>query len=187
MKKVILIILVLFFINNILAECSSGQININTASLTELDKLTGIGTVKAQAIIDTRPFASVENLIDVYGIGEATLQKIKDQGLACVEGEKTNVEIKGDELLIKEEKEGDDVEVVLQNINTETNQEYQAPRQTISLSPQNIKSDENIEKVSNTGKYAVYGLVIFCVLLAGLYLIKKLNFKKEEKSEFDDN
>ena len=59
-------------------------ININTASLQELDKITGIGPKYAQAIIDARPFSSVDDLLKVKGIGEITLQKIKEQGLACV-------------------------------------------------------------------------------------------------------
>src|SRR6476619_4660388 len=56
-------------------------ININTASLQELEALNGIGPVKAQAIIDHRkangPFKSIEQLKDVKGIGDATFDKIK--------------------------------------------------------------------------------------------------------------
>jgi len=52
--------------------------------MTQLDALTGIGPVYAQRIIDGRPYSSVDDLDRVKGIGPATLQKIKDQGLACV-------------------------------------------------------------------------------------------------------
>ena len=62
---------------------ADGKININTASLEALMSLTGIGEVKAQAIIDYRnekgPFRSIEELVNVSGIGEKTLDKIRDQ------------------------------------------------------------------------------------------------------------
>lgn len=52
-------------------------ININTADVTELTKLKGIGVKKAEAIIAWRTehggFKSVDQLIEVKGIGEATL------------------------------------------------------------------------------------------------------------------
>ncbi len=63
------------------------KIDINTASLEELQKITGVGPMIGQRIIEARPFVSVQNLIKVKGIGEITLQKIIDQGLAWVSGE----------------------------------------------------------------------------------------------------
>lgn len=84
------VLIILLMTNFVVASCNSGQININSASLSKLDELDGIGKVKAQAIIDGRDFASVDDLINVHGIGEVTLDKIKNQGLACVEGENKN-------------------------------------------------------------------------------------------------
>lgn len=59
----------------------SGIININTATAHELQGLNGIGEVKARAIIDYREqnggFSSVDELINVKGIGEKTLEKIR--------------------------------------------------------------------------------------------------------------
>ena len=62
---------------------SAGLININSASATELEALSGIGEVLAATIVEYRtqsgPFASVDDLLDVSGIGPATLEEIRDQ------------------------------------------------------------------------------------------------------------
>ncbi len=61
---------------------TSSQVNINTASATELETLPGVGEVIAQRIVDYRtqngPFASVDDLLDVSGIGDATLAEMRD-------------------------------------------------------------------------------------------------------------
>jgi len=62
---------------------TGGLININTASAADFESLSGIGEVLAAAIVDYRtqngPFAAVDDLEDVSGIGPATLEEIRDQ------------------------------------------------------------------------------------------------------------
>lgn len=61
---------------------SSGRININTADVTLLQQLTGVGPVTAQKIVDYREqngqFSSIEDLKNVSGIGDKTFEKMKD-------------------------------------------------------------------------------------------------------------
>lgn len=53
------------------------KINVNRASLAELQKLKGIGPVKAERILKARPFSSPDDLIRVKGIGPKTLEAIR--------------------------------------------------------------------------------------------------------------
>ncbi|MBC5624375.1 helix-hairpin-helix domain-containing protein [Clostridium sp. NSJ-49] len=68
--------------NEVIIE-SNGLININLADINELKKITGIGDVKAQSIIEYREknggFKSVDEIKNVDGIGEKTFEKIKEK------------------------------------------------------------------------------------------------------------
>lgn len=55
-----------------------GTVNINTASLGELDTLTGIGEARAQTIIASRPYGSLEELVSKAKIPQSVYDKIKD-------------------------------------------------------------------------------------------------------------
>ena len=65
------------------SENSSELININTAPASELVKLKGIGEVKAAAIVEYRRingnFKTVQDIMNVSGIGEKTFEKIRSQ------------------------------------------------------------------------------------------------------------
>jgi competence protein ComEA len=54
-------------------------IDVNTASERELSSLPGIGPVIARAIVAERPFASVDALIRVKGIGPKRLARIRER------------------------------------------------------------------------------------------------------------
>lgn len=70
------------FIGDEISETNDNLININTATIEELDKLPGIGLVTAQAIVEYRqtigPFLKITDIMNVSGIGESSFEKIKD-------------------------------------------------------------------------------------------------------------
>jgi len=59
------------------------SVNINTASVKELDALPGIGTKTAALIVEYRqkngPFKKIEELMNVRGVGEKSFLKLKPQ------------------------------------------------------------------------------------------------------------
>lgn len=73
----IITILFLFF------SLAFGVVNINKATSAQLQSLNGIGPSKAQEIINYRKahggFKSVDELVNVKGIGPKTLQDLKSQ------------------------------------------------------------------------------------------------------------
>jgi len=174
MKKLIFL-LIIFLCNECLAHCSNDQIDINSASAEELDKIIWVGPATAEKIINGRPFESVDSLINISGIGKIKLADIKKQGLACVneeidESNKENKEKTGkmNKKLFKEIKEKPE-EIELETIKLDSN-------------TKNIKRENN-KKDLNKSDYAKYGFVIFCILLGFLFIFKK---KNPNKNEFDE-
>jgi len=66
------------------SESATGCVDVNTATLEALDTIIHIGPSRAAAIVSLRPFASVDDLVRVAGIGASRLADIVDQGIACV-------------------------------------------------------------------------------------------------------
>ncbi len=64
------------------AAVDDGRVRVNTASVSELEQLPGVGPVLAARIAAHReengPFSTVEDLLDVSGIGEAKLASLRD-------------------------------------------------------------------------------------------------------------
>ena len=66
------------------ADMQVSKVNLNTADAETLEReLLGVGKVKAVSIVDHRaangPFASVDDLLEVKGIGAAILEKNRDR------------------------------------------------------------------------------------------------------------
>ena len=179
------------------ALCEKEHIDINSTSEEELQKITEIGPVYAERIIQNRPFKSVDELIKVKGIAEIRLGKIKDEGLACVNDEilseeepETKEEVQ--EQVSEEYSLANDIEIKNLEINKETHkiQSENPTLEIIKLTPKSIKSQNNTEKIdsksTDKNKYALYGFMGFCVLLAVLFILEKRK-NRIYKNEFREN
>jgi competence protein ComEA len=64
------------------SHVNAGRVNINSATVSVLDALPGIGPTTAQTIVDYRlqhgSFQTIEDIQNVPGIGPATFERIKD-------------------------------------------------------------------------------------------------------------
>jgi len=183
--KIIIVFLFILLISGIYAFCEEGQIDINKASVTELDELYGVGPATAQNIIDARPYEKIDDLINAKGIGEIKLSQIKNQGIACV-GESSNSNTNENK---KDNEDGIDVNVVVKEpeetdvekspmVTGSAVQETLKPAQVINLNAKDIKSEDDTQSGSKT----IYYLAGFALLLGGLFLLRG----KKQKTEFDD-
>ncbi len=64
------------------ARPAFGLVDINSASLEELQTLPGIGPVLSRRIVAGRPYESLDDLLRVKGIGPKVLEKFKDRIIA---------------------------------------------------------------------------------------------------------
>lgn len=67
-------------------QYSQSCVDINTATEEEVQQITHIGSSLAIELIKLRPYESIDELIEINGIGHARLNDIKAQGLACIGG-----------------------------------------------------------------------------------------------------
>lgn len=63
---------------SVLGESIKDLLNINTASPSDLDKLSGIGPFYAQKIIDQRPYSKIEELVEKQILPKNVYEKIKN-------------------------------------------------------------------------------------------------------------
>ncbi len=188
-KRLAGLCLIIFLLSGIYAQCDSNQVNINSASAEELDKIVNIGPARAEQIINLRPFESVNDLIKINGIGDATLSEIKQQGLACVDEESEEQEQEDEEEKEKEsneeeeddEKDSDEEDSDEKEISRDISEGH-TEINSIILNPLNadaktIKSEDNKE---NPGEgLAFYGIIAFCGVFGALLLLNKRKYKNE--------
>lgn len=66
-------------------QCDAAvEVDVNRASEQDLQRIIHIGPARAREVVALRPFARVDGLVRVRGIGPARLADIKEQGVACV-------------------------------------------------------------------------------------------------------
>jgi hypothetical protein len=204
MKKLVVFLFAIFLFWNVCANCEEGQIDINSASAEELDRIIHVGPAVAGYIIDSRPFDSVDELVDVKYISENYLNDIKEEGLACVkdetEKEENYEEETQDEDYEEEDENSDDSyeedydendeeeeipEINYEEISTKTEsgkgpvEKIKIKKEVINLVPKDIKKEDSLEKLE-TKNYAVYGLAVFSVILIMLFVLKLRTSKQDE-------
>lgn len=90
MKKLLLAALLALSMSSMTAFAST-LIDINTADATTLEQIRGIGPARASAIVAYRQengsFQTVDDLVKVPGIGERSIEQLRDQ--VTVSGETT--------------------------------------------------------------------------------------------------
>ena len=197
-RGAIALVLIIFLLSNISAFCNETQIDINTANSTELDKIKWVGPATAQNIINYRQsnqFDSVDELLNVSGIGQTKLSDIKAEGLACVNKE-TGIENEINETPIVDneipEQTPDTTTVTTPNTASNNPQKNSSggnaytlkpttkaiTLNTINLNSKDIKSGDNKEILKKN--LALGGIVTFCLLFGALFFLKSLGRKENE-------
>ncbi len=192
-KGLVILCLMIFLLSNIYAQCNSTQININSASAEELDRIIWIGNSTANKIISYRQtniFNSLDELINISGIGETKLADIKSEGLACVDEETEEQEEEPEE----NEEESQETESS-ENESGEEEEDFENDKKDLQeeisdnlsknnteiipiiLNAKTIKSEDNKENLKED--LAFYGIIAFCSVFGALLLLKKRKYKNE--------
>lgn len=182
MNKLALLLTLIILLANISASCDEGQIDINTASLEELQEITHVGPKVAGYIVDKRPFNFIDDLAEVAYISEGYVEDIKSQGLACVSDEDDEKEEDSDEEADDEDKKTTDNPGNEPPANFNSYQKKEL--ETINLnSPANstkdIKTEENSEFLKKD-KISMYGFFAFSVLIGILLIIRRKKIYKND-------
>jgi competence ComEA-like helix-hairpin-helix protein len=157
MKILILILLMLSFV-------SAGCVDINTATLEELDEITWVGPATAQKIIDARPFDSVSELDKVSGIGEVKVSDILAENLACVSGEVERKDLE-EEML---EEVDEEIEEIVRESEPKEIVLSSEPAKTISLGKVSDSEFVYQSKNSKIMNWLPYVFSIFLIVLVGI-------------------
>lgn len=175
--KASVLFLLIFLIWGVHAACENGQIDINSATLEELDEIYGVGPAIAQNIIDARPYETIDGLVNAKGIGEVRLAQIKEEGIVCVEDG-----IKEEEKIEETNKEESKRSEVKEEPIVETPDSKKITgkgvAEVIKLDAKSIKSENDTQKGSKT----FYYLGSFMILLGLLFLVRG----RRQKTEFDE-
>ena len=192
MKWLMILFLAVFLIAGVYASCNEAQIDINTASAEDLDKIIWVGPSTANNIISYRKtniFDSLDELINVSGIGEKKLADIKEQELACVgkeqEPEETSEEwVEGNETeedSNETEQEGEEEsnpEEDYTPINTEKRENLALKIIELTPNSKSIKSEDNKEILRRNLAFA--GIITFCVVFGGALFLLNIRKRKNE-------
>jgi hypothetical protein len=179
MKEVVILLAFVLSAAFISASCSGEQVDINSASLEELDKIVHVGHATAQRIINLRPFESLEELDKVPYISIGYIEEIKTQGLACIGDEKSKDE---DE----EETSGESESLIEQQAikgdsggEEEKDAREKPELEPIKLTAKSIKSEGNKENLK--GSLALSGIIAFCIIFGAFFLFRQRRYKNEFK------
>ena len=204
-KSVFLVVFIFLLVPGILSGCNSSQIDINSASKSELDEIINVGPKRAEKIISQREnisFDSLDKLTRVNGIGDTYLEEIKKEGLACVEtssGQKGNsdneesdnksygnnpdevktIKIESEEKQESGSDQDDEPEIIKLSNSDPGNEEKNSKK---SQDPKVIKNPDSFNFQENKSGYANYGLIAVTLIVIGSMLIKYR--KNRYKNEF---